>query len=602
MIRNRRSFLLSIVMTAAALLLLAACDLGTSAPAQSVAAPSTDIPASTAVPTAFPAEAATARATETAAPATATPRPTNTPLPRGGTLTIGIEAPVAELKPWDLRSRAEEHVADLMYNGLVRLDDRLQPQPDLAENWTASPDGGVITFTLRSDVEWHDGEALTAEDVRWTLDTLRALTPTNSLLFDLRTVIGEVRLPLSNTVVLSLTQAYAPILADMAVPILPRHRLESRTPAELEALNFWDEPVGSGPFTLDERGDERTTFLPNDRFFRGAPLLDAVALVVEPDAQAAAESLDDGTLSIAEFPPWAPATSTLELADDLRSGSYPENGMYFVAFNMRENRLFTDRRVREALAIVLDLPALVRDVTGGRGVPLSSSVSPAAWAAPPQPAPAGRDLDRARGLLDEAGWELPPGASVRQRGGNEFVARLFVRADDPRRVQAAERIAAAAAEIGLQIEAVPSDFDPVMVAKLAPPYEFNLLLSSWVNAPNSAGFPTTRFYDPDDYAIFGSERVWRGNGDTREGLRNIGGFSNPDYDTEAQRARSTYDPQARAEAIAAAQAIIRAEYPYLFLWTDPVDVVASPTVRVDGGELALDSPRYLWNVEQWYVQ
>ena len=191
---------------------------------------------------------------------------------------------------------------------------------------------------------------------------------------------------------------------------------------------------------------------------------------------------------------------------------------------------------------------------------------------------------------------------MRELEGSAFVARLYVRGDDQRRVRAAEGIAAAAAEIGLQVNVVPSDFERVMVAKLAPPYDFNMLLGSWVNAPNSAGFPTNRFYDPDDYAIFGSERIWRGTGDTREGLRNIGGFSNPDYDREAQKARSTYDPAQRAEAIAAAQEIVRAERPYLFLWTDRVDVALSPNVRTDDGEIRLESPRYLWNIERWYVQ
>ncbi len=529
-------------------------------------------------------------------------------MPQGGTLTIRLSEPIPDLKPWDLRSRGKEYVADLLYNGLVRLDAASKPEPDLAEGWTTSPDGGMITFTLRSGLQWHDGTPLTVDDVVWTLNTLRTLTATNSLLFDLRTTIGDVRMPVSNTIVLSLTQAYAPLLADLAVPVLPRHRLQSRTLDQLAELNFWNEPLGSGPFKFVERNDQRVTFARNDQFFRGRPNLDRVALVLTPDPAAATQALNDGTLLVAEFPPAgnqpasAATTSTAQLDPALRRDGYPENGSYFLAFNVRAGRPFSDTRVREALALAVDVPQLVRDVTGDSGLPLVTSISPASWAFPTDMRPAGRDLGRAWLLLDEAGWKLPVGQTVREQGGVTLTARIFVRGDDRRRVAAAERIATAAGEIGIKLDVTPADFETVILPLLAPPYDFDLLLSSWANTASSAGFPTNRFYDPDDYALFGADRIWGGPSDTRTGLRNIGGFSNPDYEQEAQHARATYDPDQRRAAIAASQAVIRRELPYLFLWTDRIPVVASPRVRLDGGDIPLTSPRYLWNIERWYLE
>src|SRR5215211_6550949 len=67
--------------------------------------------------------------------------PTPTPLPRGGNLTIRLAADVPDLRPWQPRSRGEEQISSLLYNGLMRLDERLRPQPDLAERWEATPDG-----------------------------------------------------------------------------------------------------------------------------------------------------------------------------------------------------------------------------------------------------------------------------------------------------------------------------------------------------------------------------------------------------------------------------------------------------------------------------
>ena len=605
MISYRRSFVLSGFFSALLVVLLAACDMGlTSRPARP-AGTSVEVAAPQATPT-IPDTATGPEETATAAAPAPTAAPSPTPEPsvaQGGTLTLRIREPIADLKPWDLRTRGEEYAAALLYNGLVQLDEALRPQPDLAERWEASEDGRRLTFTLRPGVQWHDGQPLTADDVAWTLNTLRTISATNSLLYDLQTVIGDVQTPVSNTVVLSLTQAYAPLLADLAVPILPRHRLENRSPEQLSQLNFWDEAIGSGPFSLGERSDEGISFVRNDAYFRGRPNLDGVALVVAPDDDVAVNAINDGTLLLAEFPPTTIITSEIQgLEPSMLLNNYSENGSYFLAFNVRAERVFSDTRVRRALALALDVPQMVGEVLGARGEPLLTSIPSVAWAYPadleaPQP-----DIARAQELLEDAGWTPPPGQIIRERDGQPLVAQIFMRGDDPRRVAIAERIAAAAQQIGMQLEVAPSDFQTVMLPKLAKPYEFDLILSSWVNARNSTGYPTNRFYDPDDYPIFGAEYVWAGPGDTRSGLRNIGGFSNADYEREAKAARSIYDPGERAARIAEAQAVILRERPYIFLWADRIAVALSPTVRADGGEIDLTSPQFLWNVERWYLE
>lgn len=588
MIDIRRTFVVALGLTLLVLFLLTACDFRT--PVEAVASPTAQAAASS--------TASAASAAPSTGSATPTPQPTPD-VPQGGALTMRLSADVPDLKPWDLRSRNEEIVADLMYSGLVRLDPQLRPQPDLAETWETSPDGGLITFTLRSGLTWHDGQPLTADDVAWTLNTLRTITPTNSLLFDLRTTIGQVRTPLTATVVLSLTQPSAPLLADLAVPILPRHRLQDRTPEQLAQLNFWDEPVGSGPFKFDRRTpNQLIAFVRNEAFYRGAPNLDQVALVVAPDVAVATQALGDQQLLAAEF---SAATVLTDTPPGTLSGSYAENGWYGVVFNSRADRLFADQRLREALARAVDVPGLAEAVTGGAGTPIASTISQAAWAYPADIPAAPADLAAANRLLDEAGWGR--GADgVRQKDGKPLAAKLWVRGDDPRRLAAAQRLVEAAQSIGMQLEVTPANFDTVILAKLAPPYDYDLLLGSWVNAPNSAGFPTNRFYDPDDFALFHSSRVWQGQGDPRTALRNVGGFSNADYDAAADEARRAYDPQSRAQAIARAQAVLARERPYLLLWTDQIPVVLNARIKSEDGAVAPDSPRYLWNIDQWYLE
>jgi peptide/nickel transport system substrate-binding protein len=522
--------------------------------------------------------------------------PTPTPLPRGGNLTIRLAADVPDLRPWQPRSRGEEQITALIYNGLTRLDAKLQPQPDLATGWDTSQDGRLITLTLRPDVTWQDGKPFSAEDAAYTLRALRELSPTTALLTDIGK-IAQVEAPTSSTLVISLTDRYASIFADLAVPILPKHLLIGK---DIATLDFWTAPVGTGPFQLGERQPGASvTLLANKRFYRGEPLLDRVALLVG-DPQVTTTALKDGRLLLAELP-WNAGATLSQTIPGIQAGTYPENGYYFMAFNTRTGRPFADAHVRTALAEAIDLPKLVRDVTSGQGLPIATSIAPGSWADVMPPPTATVDLDRARTLLDEAGWKLPNAGVIRQQGGITLTAQLYVRGDDQRRVRAAELIAQAAQQIGISISVQRADFESVIKSKYAPPYDFDLLLGSWSNGAGDPGFADYAFYDPDDFALFHSSQINQGVVDTRAVL-NMGGFSDPAYDNQSAAARQLYDPAERLKAIRLAQQRIVEQRPYLFLWADRIPVALSQRVTTLDGPVDLNTPLYLSNVERWYLK
>lgn len=530
------------------------------------------------------------------APAPTAAPPTPTALPRGGNLTVRLAADIPELRPWHPRTRGEEQVISLLYSGLMRLDDTLAPQPDLATDWTASADGRVITFTLRNDATWHDGRPVTADDVVFTLDAVRALAPETALIAGLQRV-AEVAAPTANTVVVRLDERYAPIFSLLALPVLPRHILEGRN---LATFNLWDAPIGSGPFRLEQREPGvAITLAAHQAFYRGAPLLDRVAFVVAPNARVAMSALQDGRLLLAELP-WSEGRAIAEAAPMLQTGAYAENGYYFLAFNLRPNRVFSDARLREALALAIDLPRIVQEATDGQGIIIGSSAAPGAWADLTPPPASTVDLDRANALLDEAGWRLPPDGAVRQKDDAPLTAQLFVRADDPRRVRAAELIAGAAEQIGMDIVVQPADFATVIRSKYAPPYDFDLLLGSWINGVADPNFGDYMFYDPDDFALFHSSQINQGVADARPAL-NFVGFSDPVYDNQAGAARQLYDLTERVQAIRRAQERVALLRPYLFLWADRLPVACSPRIQTLDGPVNLSTPNYLWNIERWYV-
>lgn len=522
---------------------------------------------------------------------------TPTALPRGGNVTIGLLTDVPELRPWQPRSRGEEQITGLLYNGLTRLDNHLSPQPDIATEWSTSPDGRLITFTLRPDITWHDGKPLTSDDVLYTLQTLRELSPTTALIADMRR-IAEISAPTTATLILSMTERYAPLLSELTVPILPKHLLLGR---DIAALNFWDVPVGSGPFQFAGREAGRSvTLAAYKRFHRGEPLLDRVAFLVAPTTQVLVNALKDGRLLLAELP-WNEGRTITSTLPSIRSDSYPENGYYFLAFNLRQGHAFADLHVRQALAMALDLPTLVREATDGQGIPIASSAVPGSWAAATQPTTATSSIERARSLLEEAGWRLPNGATVRQQNGITLTAELFVRGDDVRRTRAADMIAQTARQIGISITVQRADFASVIVSKYAAPYDFDLLLGSWSNGAGDATFADYAYYDPDDFTLFHSSQINQGVADTRPVL-NFTGFQDPAYDNQAAAARQLYDQSERTKAIRLGQERITELKPYLFLWDDRLPVALNPHVTTLDGPVDLSTPMYLGNIERWYLQ
>jgi peptide/nickel transport system substrate-binding protein len=565
-----RPLLLSFALGVLCLLLLAGCELGSPA----------DTPV-TAVPTA--------------------PPPTATPLPRGGNLTMVIAEDVPRFQPWAPANRSQEQLVALVYRGVMRLGPDLAPQPDLAERFEAAPDGLTLTFTLRSGLSWHDGAPLTAEDAAWTIRSLRELSATTALIADLQRYVSAVAAPDQGTLVLTLTERYAPLLAELATPVLPSHLLRNQT---LDQFEFWRTPVGSGPFQLEEYAPgESIVLAASPTFYGGEPLLARVALVISPDAQVTRAALADGRVQLSELSPQVARelSATTDISAELGFGGYPENGYYFLAFNALEGRMFADGRLRQALALALDVPALVDRVTDGSGYLIGSTAVPGSWADLTPPPTATVDLQRASALLDEAGWSLPPGGTVRQKNEQPLSMQLFVRDDDQRRLAAAQQIADAARLIGMDIQVQPADFQSAILGLYSPPFGFDLLLASWANGAASPDFTDYQVYDPDDFALFHSSQINQGEQDLRPALRNIVGWRDAAYDNQAQAARQLYDLEERKNAFRQTQARVAAELPYRFLWADRVALVASARLRTLDGPLDLDTPAYLWNVERWYL-
>jgi peptide/nickel transport system substrate-binding protein/oligopeptide transport system substrate-binding protein len=319
----------------------------------------------------------------------------------------------------DIYGRA---IAQQVFDGLVRFDQTLTIAPALAEFWRASRDGLTWTFTLRKGVKFHHGREVTADDVVFSLT--RILDPRlKSGAADLfasvkgapefrdgraKTVAGIVALD-RHTVQITLTEpfvGFASVLAVGHAKILPRDLVER------DADHFGQAPSGTGPFRFErwERGKE-LVLTANRDYFGGAPRLARIVYRVFPGEQSDA-MYDEFRRGQLEDSP-VPVRNYRRIIAD---GGHvhvkrPMISVRFYGFNTRVKPL-NDRRVRQALNHALDREGLIEELSFGRFALARGILPPGTLGFNPKLAGYAHDPQRARQLLQEAGYPggrgLPP--------------------------------------------------------------------------------------------------------------------------------------------------------------------------------------------------
>ena len=303
-------------------------------------------------------------------------------------------------------------VADSLFNGLVALDENLEPVPDLATRWDVEDEARTYRFHLAEGVRWHDGAPFTSEDVRFTFENVL-------LRFHSRTRAGlegnlqSIETPDAHTVVFRFAEPYAPLLQRLDVteaPILPAHVFRSgdieRHPANLA-------PVGTGPFRLQtHRRDDRIVLERNDDYFKPElPHLDELVFRVVPDASTQLLALQSGEIDYVGSVRPSDVSRLRDASGDeftvVASTSGPGGGNCISTWIFNTERApLDDVRVRRGLAVAIDRAQIVERVLFGQGTVPSAPISRGIpWAHASGTLGAyEHDVDEARALFDEAGW------------------------------------------------------------------------------------------------------------------------------------------------------------------------------------------------------
>jgi peptide/nickel transport system substrate-binding protein len=467
--------------------------------------------------------------------------------PPPNTLVVAIESSPITLDPRFATDAYSERITQLLFNSLVRVDASFQVIPELALSWS-QPDPLTYRFVLRRGVTFHDGVGLTADDVRYTFASI--LDPTTASPF--RSVYGMIdRISVIGPyeIEFHLSAPHAPFLVNLVRGIVPAHLASKRD-------EFARHPVGSGPFRLIRWApDDRVVLAAFKRYFAGAPSLDGVVVKIIPDETIRLLELQKGTIDLVQNAITPEVLPLLKNSGRFRVVTSPSTTYTYLGLNLRDPAL-SDVRVRRAIALAIDRPAIIRTLLGGLARPATGLLPPAHWAYEPDVTRYGYQPARARTLLDEAGVTDPDGPGPQPR-----LRLTFDTSQNEQARRIAEVIQQQLAQIGIDLTIRSHEWGAFYADIKAG--RFQLYTLSWVG-----------IVDPDlFYEVFdSSSRPPAGS--------NRDGYANPAVDRLPARGRRSTDPAERKAVYREVQRIVADDLPYVSLWY-PTNVVVLSR-RVEG--------------------
>ena len=297
---------------------------------------------------------------------------------------------------------ASERVRTLMFNSLVRKNERFDYVGELAEI-TRSDDGTAFTFAIRDGVKFHDGRALTSADAKYTLDLVFSSDFAKSASFyegvgaEKKSYIKSVEAPDAKTVIVTLTKPWTGLLSNLVpVAIIPKDSYESQK----------THPLGSGPFKFRsyDTSQQVVDLEANADYWEGPPHIQQLRVRVIADTNALQAELRSGRVDLAPLPTSLSPDAVKLLGEDsnLQVIQFTGSNVNLLTLNCSAAPL-NDLRVRQAIAYAIDREGLIRDLLLGQGKLAHSILPEESWAYH-----AGQvytfDPARAKQLLDEAGY------------------------------------------------------------------------------------------------------------------------------------------------------------------------------------------------------
>ncbi len=459
-----------------------------------------------------------------------------------------IESSPANLDPRVGTDAQSERIDKLLFDSLVRRDEHFNLQPWLAERWDI-PDPLTYVFHLRRGVRFHDGRPLTARDVKWTFDSIMNGTVRTPKASTYR-LVDRIDAPDGATVIFHLKEPYSTLLwnvSDGAIGIVPYG-----SGSELNR-----DPIGSGPFRfVSAQQDKEVVIARNEQYWGEKARVAQVRFTVVPDTTTRALELRKGSADVAINALTADMIVAMRGDRGLKIATAPGTIYAYLALNLRDP-ILKDVRVRQALAYAIDRGPILHYLWRDLARPASSVLPMQHWAYDGAVRTYDHDPQRARQLLDAAGYP--------ERNGVRFHLTMKTSTEESTRLLAAI-LQQQLREVGVVLEIRTFEFATFYadVQKGA----FQLYSLRWIGGNE----------DPDIFEhVFHSASV-----PPKRANRSY--YANPRVDALIDAGRKAIDQEKRKQIYGEVQRILAEDLPYINLWY--LDNVLVHTPRIEGIELS----------------
>ncbi len=454
---------------------------------------------------------------------------------------------------------ASERVRTLMFNSLVKKDEKFDYVPELATNIQRSDDGLVFTFTLRDGVTFHDGRPFTSADAKYTFDTVLASTFAKAASFfegsgATRTAyVKSVEAPDAHTLIIRLNKQWTGLLPNLVpIAMIPKDSYESEKA----------HPLGTGPFKFKsyDQVQQVVDLEANQAYWDGPSKIPALRVRVISESNAMQAELQSGRVDIA---PLATSLSpdairALGQNPNLKVQQFEGSNLNLLTFNTTEPPL-NSAKVRQAIAYAIDRESIIRDLVLNQGAIAHAILPEASWAYA-KPPTYQFDPNKAKQLLDEAGFRDPDGDGPQMRWAKPLLFRISGSSASARQYSGV--IQNYLKNVGIPVAIETSEFNTMR--QQVQNGQFQLNYSQWVG-----GNQDPLFY----HDLFATSEI----ATPTRGL-NRSRYSNPELDKILDEAANTYDHAKAAPLYAKAQEIVSRDVPVFPLWYQANMVIAKKTV------------------------
>ncbi len=348
---------------------------------------------------------------------------------KGGEYTEGIIGTPELINPILANTDADRDLVKLIFSGLMKLNEQGELIPDLAQGYEINAEKTVYTFELRDDLKWHDDYPLTADDIIFTIDSIKDVEYKSPLKNSFNGI--SVHKINDKTVQFELQQPFAPFLSILTVGIIPEHIWHSVPPFGASLSKFSKKPIGSGPFKFsslirDENGIIKNYTLESyENYHLNEPYIHKLNFKFYPDFLTGATALQNKNI---EGLMLLPKQYKEEIKNDdivFHNFNYPQYSAVF--FNPNNNEILSDNNFRKVLALAVDKQRILTEVVNNDGQIINSPILPGLEGYSEETQSIEHSLEQAKEILEEMKWVISADGEFRTKGEGEDEKELIIK-------------------------------------------------------------------------------------------------------------------------------------------------------------------------------